>query len=525
MPVLTGVDVLGIQRYVFASSRLRDAVSASWLVHWATARDGALSGSRGEVLQTSGGGALLRFADEEQARGFAAHYTRRLYDEVPGLEVAMAHRAFEPGQLAGAIRELHVDMAVAKLERSPSAPLLGLSVTAPCRITGFPATGLDPQDPRIPLSRMVLRWRHPNVRDQAARRWDPFLGGSAGHAFPREIDHMGRTYGETSLVGVVHVDGNGLGEQIAAWLQRCIGEGRSDEAVRADMAEWASAIDDLGNNALRAVVARVVAAIKDEDGEPWLKGSVADLAFALRRSETRVLLPVRPVLLGGDDLTFLCDGRIALDLAQTALDAFRGDVPHLGQVTACAGVAIVPAHTPFDRAYALAEALCSHAKRRRRDEKDAGSWIDWHIGAPRAGESVGDLRRRAYTQRLGNTDLVLTCRPYRLGSSATDYETWRWLARTVLGTGDAGFRGGPWGQHRNKLKELASVVREGPEGVRHARQAWTAAAGLAWPGGLDQANGFLDGVRTPLLDALELLDVHLPLGEEAETWRPIPSVS
>lgn len=57
-------------------------------------------------------------------------------------------------------------------------------------------------------------------------------------------------------------------------------------------------------------------------------------------------------------------------------------------------------------------------------------------------------------------------------------------------------------------------MREGAEGVRRARQAWTVAAGLAWPGGLGETNGFLDGVRTPLLDAVELLDIHLLLDRE-----------
>ncbi len=32
MPVVTGIDVLGIQRYVFASNRLRDVLAASWMV-------------------------------------------------------------------------------------------------------------------------------------------------------------------------------------------------------------------------------------------------------------------------------------------------------------------------------------------------------------------------------------------------------------------------------------------------------------------------------------------------------------
>jgi len=512
MPVLTGIDVLGVQRYVFTSNRLRDAVAASWLVHWATARGGALDGSGGDVLQASGGVAILSFPDEQRAKDFATRYTRQLYDKAPGLEVAVAHRSYSAGGLARALEQLQIDLAVAKLERVPSSPQLGLSVTASCRITGLPAGGCDPQDPTVPLARVALRWRDAGVRANATSRWDDYLNGDARYAFPAEIDDMGRTRGETSLVGVVHLDGNGVGRQIVSWLRRCVEEGRSDDDVRRELRHWSSALDECGRQALRAVVHRVVAATKQNDQGVWfLVGTLPELAFELKMRDDRVLLPLRPVLLGGDDLTFLCDGRIALDLAETALQAFTSDVPSLGRVTACAGVALVPVHTPFERAYALAEALCNHAKQRRREHNDDGSWIDWHIGVPRPGEGIRELRARAYSHRIGVTSLELTCRPYRLGAGPDDRETWRWLSRTVLGTGTEGFRGPRWSQHRNKLKELARVLREGPEGARQARAAWTAAADIPWPGGLDETNGFFDGVRTPLLDAIELMDIHLPL--------------
>lgn len=511
MPVLTGIDVLGVQRYVFASNRLRDAVAASWLVHWATAADGALHESGGEVLLASGGNAIVRFADLGRAGDFVARYTRRLYDEAPGLEVVVAHRAFDEGGLASALGRLQVDLARAKLERIPSAVQLGLSVTAACRITGLPAAGVDPQDASIPLSRMVLRWRDRDLRERMGR-WDAVLDAGAQFALPPEIDDMGRTRGDTSLVGVVHIDGNGIGERIATWQRRCAETARLDDSVGSELRTWATALDTTGRRSLKAVVDTVTRAI---DGEGRIAGAVPNLGFELRRMDGRILLPLRPVLLGGDDLTFLCDGRIALHLAEVALHSFAGEIPNLGAVSACAGVALVPAHTPFDRAYELAEALCGSAKARRREKEDSGSWIDWHIGAPRPGESVGDLRGRAFAHRLGNLQLELTCRPYRLGATASDRETWRWLARTVIGSGPDGFRGGRWSRHRNKLKELASVVREGPDGVRRTQESWTAASGLTWPGGLDQTNGFLEGVRTPLLDAIELLDVHLPLAVES----------
>jgi hypothetical protein len=513
MPVLTGIDVLGVQRYVFASNRLRDAVAASWLVHWATGADGALHESGGDVLLASGGNAILCFPDRGRAHEFVTRYTRRVYDDAPGLEVVVAHEPFHNGGLATALGRLQVKLANSKLERTPATPLLGLSVTAGCDITGLPATGIDPLDARKPLSRMVLRWRDRDVHARAIARWDEFLDAGAGFALPPEIDDMGRTRGDTSLIGVVHIDGNGIGERIATWQRQCVETSRSDDAVGSELRGWAAALDSASHRSLEAVIKRVAQAIDERDRR--ITGAMPNLGFKLGPEDGPIYLPFRPVLLGGDDLTFLCDGRIALHLAEVALDSFSGEVPSLGTVTACAGVALVPAHTPFDRAYELADALCGSAKARRRHKKDSGCWLDWHIGAPRPGEGVDDLRRRAFTHRLGNRKLQLTCRPYRLGTNASERETWRWLARTVIGSGQDGFRGERWSRHRNKLKELASVVREGTDGVRWARESWTAASGLAWPGGLDHTNGFLDEVRTPLLDAIELLDIHLPLEEES----------
>jgi hypothetical protein len=510
MPVLTGIDVLGIQRYIFASNRLRDSVGASWLVHWATGRSGALAAAPrfgGHVLLGSGGNALVRFEGREGALDFAAHYSRQLYDKAPGLEVVVEHLDYEPGGLAFALQRLQIVLARAKLERVPSTPQLGISVTAPCRVTGLPASGFDRQEPDFLLSRMVLRWREGEVRDGARGRWLDFLDGDHRFVFADVIDEIGRTSGETSLIGVVHVDGNGIGEKVRTWLDGCSEKRLPDEKVLEQLGEWSSAVDELGQRMLQGVVERVRQAVRFDGGKARIEGPWPDLGFELNSSNGKTLLPLRPVLLGGDDLTFICDGRIALDLAETALDAFSANIPHLGSVTACAGVAVVPAHAPFDRAYAVAGALCENAKRRRRQKADEGPWLDWHVGTVRPGEGIPELRGRACT----SGSLELTCRPYRLGSGPEDRETWRWLAGTVLGDRSDGFRGGRWRKHRNKVKELRAVVREGPAAVRSAREAWAVAREFPLPGGLDATNGFLHGVRTPLLDAIELLDLHLPL--------------
>ncbi len=509
MSVLTGIDTLGVQRFIFASNRLRDIVSASWLVDRATSENGLLgeSGAK-KVLLAAGGNAILEFADLESARSFTTRYTRHIYDEAPGLEVVVAHHTFEEGGLARALQELAVDLARAKLERLPSTPLLGCSVTQPCAITGLPAVGFDPQNRGVALSRSILALRQGKIRRLARERWQRFLpDGGAEFAFPDEIDEMGRSRGEKSLIGVVHIDGNGVGERIRQWLRECIDDSRSDDTVRAQYTSWSKALHARMTQSLVAIVERVGSAVSA--GPRRRIGHIERVSFGLSREASgRALLPLRPILLGGDDLSFICDGRLALDLAAAALRSFQGAVPKLGELSACAGIAIVPSHAPFDRAHEAAVALCHSAKICRQQNDDGGSWMDWHVGSLRPGESIDELRKRQYHQA---ETINLSCRPYPLGANGNESKTWSWLAETVLGEAEDGLRGPLWSERRSKVKALRELVREGPDAVKEAMEVWRGVTpGLCLPEAISPSGFFVDR-RTPLLDALELLDLHLPL--------------
>ncbi|RAL20660.1 hypothetical protein DL240_15190 [Lujinxingia litoralis] len=535
MPVLTAVDVLGIQRYVFGSSRLRDVLASSWMVSHVTEREQLVQWAElpsSAVLLAAGGNAIIEFDTIEQARDWSACYSRWLHETAPGLDVVVAHRPYEAQSLAWALRVLQVDVARAKYGRAPNMPQLGLSVTASCSNTGLPATNMDHGElvsSGVHQLRMCV--------DNARARWanfvsslEPMPGWRAD--FPDEIDHMGRTYGQSSLVGVVHVDGNGVGRRIKRWLERCLEQGTDDESIRAQYHEWSDAIDRAGHSALLTAVRRVASCIQIEDDHCVLRGTPVELGYRLhdwrddrthRRARQTVLLPLRPVLLGGDDLTFLCDARIALDLAAATLQEFeRHEIPHLGDdgasttLTACAGVALVKAHAPFHRSYEIAEDLCRNAKRARTvANQDAametGGWLDWHIGTTRPGESVAQIREREYSR--GNIEL--TMRPFPVTGPSNRIQTWAWLDNELLGPpsdgGARGLRGAHcWAGSRNRVKALGSVVVGGAHEVERQIGAWRATEStIQLPGALDDS-GYL-GQKTPLLDAVEMFDLHLRL--------------
>lgn len=526
MPVLTGIDVIGVQRYVFASNRLRDAVGASQLVRWATSTGSG--GAPAELgvyvaLLAAGGNAIVEFGDQAEARRFAARYSRLLWERAPGLEVALAHREVQPDGLRQALQELHIELERLKTERVPSVPLLGLGVTASCRETGLAATGFADGAQTEPLSAQVLRLRDAGVLAHANRRWQTALAplpslGDQALDLPLDLDHMGRSRGDVSLMAVVHIDGNGVGQKIQEWLAA-----QPDAAaIRAGYQQWSPALDRLAEGVMQSLIERLGASIAlrprrdGEKPEPWLVGTVDELSFALATTEHRVYLPIRPVLVGGDDLTFVCDGRVALDLVGAALAAFEQTaVPPLGAISACAGVAICRTHTPFARAYELADSLCQNAKRLRRDHGIEGSVLDWHVGTPRPGEAIGDIRERQYRANADGRVLRLTARPYALGASAEEALSWRWLAGVLLGAGAGGLRGDYWRGRRGKALELARTARRGPAVVGETLRTWQ----IVEPA-LTLPQAVPDGFRadaTPLLDAAELLDLYLPLSTREAT--------
>ena len=153
MPVLTAIDIIGIQSYVFASNRLRDVVGASYLVEWATKPDGGLRFGNSdvptpEIIIAAGGNAILRFGTSDAARQFILYYSRQLLERAPGLEVAIAHQPYDNGKLAHGLLALQIQLAKAKVNRRPHVPQLGLSVMQPCAITGLPAAQKSEIDSR-----------------------------------------------------------------------------------------------------------------------------------------------------------------------------------------------------------------------------------------------------------------------------------------------------------------------------------------------------------------------------------------
>jgi len=491
------IDTTGIQSYIFGSNRLRENVGASHLVHLATEgwlRDApkSLLGMAKhnlqdrevidtlcigndidtELLYAGGGNTALLFRDDELAKQFTRNLSRKLLEEAPGLDVVAVRQPVDwNGSLAKAMSDGLEQLKQRKAKRERSHPLLGLGVTAACQSTGLVASfeKSEPGEPQLGVEQRQLlisaevlaKWNNNTpAKERLRRELLPTL--SKEFDFPSDFDDLGRSKGDFSYLAVVHADGNGMGKLLEQITKNYI-ERNGDEANRAYIQEvraFSTGVNNAGRNALSLVVRKVAG--WNERG--WLEtGSTYD-PEQKRRVQA---LSIRPIVFGGDDVTFVCDGRIGLKAAQIFLEEFSKQkipTPQGGMQdgVAAAGVSIVKVHYPFARAYQLSEALCKNAKNTSRDV----SMLDWHLAQSGLFGDLGEIRRREYDERRdeqGKVKESLLMRPIAIGNSEkNDWRTWENFTKLLEIFKDTQATE-PWS--RNKVMQLREALRQGTDAV------------------------------------------------------------
>ncbi len=528
MPVLTLVDVTGIQRFVFGSSRLRQVAGASALLQEATAvvPGGWLEslGYSNRVIVANGGNTLLNFSEMDEAKAFAAKLSKRALLYAPELEMVIVHESYQEGKIGEAISHIYQRcMPKRKAGFMPRGLILNLGISEECFETGQVASVYDREGNPISVPTTLK-----DKRGTGHVPFDDFLSTceydkNIKFRFPLDIDRLGRTPTESSLVGVVHLDANNTGGLIAEWINDH--ENLPDEDFVRRYKEISRGLSKAVEETVKAVIGRVQRSICKRRGEKanthLLQGENDSFElYSTRDNDNRdiVYLPIRPIIAAGEDITFVCDGRIALDLAAFAIEEFEHQVvPELGTLTACAGVSIAHAHSPFLRSYEMAEQLCSNAKKCVRGRQSRvgtfTSAIDWHITSSSTIEGIGDIR-----QGLRATDgNRLSMKPY-LFEKSCQIGTWQWFVSEIL-YGRNGFFSSTWACHRSKVQNLQHIITRGQHEVRKSLDNWKLTSdSISLPESLRDNDGFVfnevtaTGMSTPIIDASELFGLFISLG-------------
>ncbi len=567
---LTQIEASGIQDYIFGSNNLRQNIGASELVARATSEwvvrvlddqvgkkghnalwndnEGQVTfnerrittpGVKAEVIYAGGGNALILFIGlpNEHAMPFTKALTHRALSEARGLFLVADHLAFDwdadPENKQQALSQIHQDLrqavAARKLARQPDVPLVGLGVTAACVFSGLPVVGKDDEGRLVSqvvqhkLARSKLQSKDEPDKDKALANYRLYKilpqVGQNGYEFVRDFDLFGEK-GESSYIAVIHADGNKMSQR----FQAVAGEHRSPEdnaAYAKQLRDLSQAVKDKATTALRATVDLLINSLDKESGKfggvvpiPWKNG--------------RKHLPFRPIVFGGDDATFVCEGRLGLALATQYLKTMaEGDLPgpKVGErgdpLYARAGVAVVKSHYPFSRAYELAEDLCKSAKDgiRSLTPNQKGIVMDWHFSSSGLVLSLEQLRRREYSAVDGRSLLM---RPVRIDLEAPPKESrywrsWQNFEQVTLEFQGKSQKNSDWAGRRNKILALREALRQGERAVEQFRQIYKQDKQLKLPEIPGQSTMPTMGWQAEdcgYFDPIEALDFYVRLEKE-----------
>lgn len=530
---VTIIDTVGIQPYIFSSNRLRENIGASYLVEclgkeWLeealqqvnqfhfpktekdfkqASRIDQESQLRAEAVYTAGGNSVILFRDEADAIAVLKTLSLTLLKKAPGLSIVAAHQTFDwntKGSLKATLDDLiQTQIEQRKNARQPSVPLLGLGVTASCMSTQLPAIGMsdgDDEERTYRISREVFhKIQASKQANKGLKRLFPEDIVPKQFDFPLRFDHLGRSHNESSYVAVIHADGNNMGDR----FKKCGTNLDNRDYVQA-IRQLSWSVQQAGIKALQAVVKKLVHAIKGQT--LYLEGNPNQEISLKLSKEGKIYLPFRPLVYGGDDVTFVCDGRLGIALAALYLEEFEKHKASDGEhLYACAGVSIAKAHYPFARSYALSNELCKSAKKLVRSQEDQpASAIDWHLAASGLLGALKEIRQREYHVAEGRLHL----RPLWLLPAHHDLHNWQSFRSVVMEFNNAK----KWS--RNKVMALREELRQGSETTRNFLQLYQ----LGELPELSASNTRLSeqGWTTDVcgyFDAIEAMEFYAPLAE------------
>ncbi len=516
-------DIAGIQNFVFATKKAKENVGASSLLEnvfecflveellkkfpmavtcWGNTGEFRMSSTApppAEIVYLGGGNALIAFQSYENAVALTQAFSQRVLEETGGgLSVAVAHHETNMRNFTEDMNILRQKLERRKFNLPHSSPLLGLAITREGTSDRLPAVKCGEGGDWIscPASKKRDIAKNPATLSRLAPE---------GFHFPVEFDRLGRNReGGESLLAVVHIDGNNMGQTINNYLTK--GDGSYQDAI----------------SRTRAISTQIA-----ETYQQTLRDTISPLASAetqerLQRKGVILeenTLPLRPLICAGDDVTFVCDGRIALSLTASFLKRLSDTKNLDGKIfTACAGIAVVKPHFPFYRAYRLSEELCKSAKAKAKgnDSEQPGSWLDFEVVYSGLPLDLHTYRMKKYSIP-GLTPLPdlnkgkeyhLLWRPYFVaGSTKNNAPACAWSKamqrlRQINGTDGMGKE---W--PRSKLKGLEEAFTMSKEDAASFYAECKSRGNFL----CENEGDLFEGDRTKWFDPIDMLDIHIEI--------------
>ncbi len=369
---LYGAAVQGIQGFIFQTNTLAEIAGASALVEDVCTQAFEEFAPGGANIIGAAGNIKHLFDNREDCERAVLRFPRKIMEMAPGITISQAVVEMDGDDFCAAVELLEQKLRIQR-NRPSTGIQQGLTALKRAPKTGLPAESSIKGE--LADSSTTAKMGAADEGQLCDKAFGPDEAGK--RTYPKDTSLM---TGENDWIAIIHADGNGLGKVVQK-------VGRNLEEYR----DFSQKLDECTKNAARE-------------------------AFRATTYTGEKIVPIRPVVLGGDDLTLICRADIAIPYAETFMREFERQTElHLGamlerhqvfngenKLTCCAGIAYVKSSYPFYYGYELAVALCDQAKKDAKNDKlpESGlapSCLMFHKVQDSFIESFDEIRKRELT--------------------------------------------------------------------------------------------------------------------------------
>lgn len=416
--ILAMYDTQGIQKYIFKTAKVRDVIGASGLVeniimdalHNAVKRvkdekenmmvELQWSDENGpfkfvekdydmQVLFAGGGNAYVLFRDKPLCTCINRYMGRYILDKTYSLQMSVA--MIEKGEdFLHDYKEIRDEMNRVKAEMAVCRPMGALPIMKVEIKTGYPLVSKSGSTETL-LKMSYEKERQRKGIDKDIKQFDSYITEK----------------GKDSKLAVVHIDGNNMGLRIHQMLKET---NSYEEAV----------------NRMRNISYHIDHSYKItfQTMHDFFTEKAAKMTIFKEKVKN---LFICKILTAGDDITYICNGKIALatveffcrEISRHTMNG-KKDKKYLNRFgfSVCAGVAFMGSHFPFYIGYEVAENCCENAKERAKEPQNmdgerVGNFVDFHITQNIQAADFNEMRKREYQTCTGEQLLI---RPYYIAT-------------------------------------------------------------------------------------------------------------
>lgn len=440
------------QNYIFKSNKLIENIGASLIIKDVSEIDKKYNLIDDNFITRGGGKSIYIFNNLESATTFIKKYSKDILTNYPGVEMVFVKTSFdeEKDDFQETIEQLYQKLELKKNKKEFGGALAGFGIEKKCQSTSLAASYYDNDEcisSEIKIKREYSQKQNKDFNDLIPE----------GYSLEKEIGKLINK--ETkNYIAIVHIDGNSMGKKLKNILNSIKKEKYSsmkeyNAKCILKMKLISEKINEVYTNAFKYML-QIVAKNKD---------NIKDYCNIEKK-----LLPVRPLILAGDDVTFIAPGVMGLECARIMIKKISDteiiiDGEKLDKLTACAGISIIKSGYPFIRAYNMAEDLCQNAKRLVLDSGINANALDYHIALGDINGSIKEIREKYYTSEDSNNPGNLSMKPLFLDNVSNIQDNIKWHTYDNLCSAIDNVNNAINDEKiaRGKIKQLRSVLKEG----------------------------------------------------------------